>query len=398
MLAAMRRQGPDYLPFSTYISQGPWWQEPLFWHDQFERARRLLDLGLDPTIDIWLPDPQPHPEVRIKTWRQKRDQQTLITKEYHTPAGVLRQVVRETQDWCWWGHHRWQPTTLGIEKRDSFGVDLFDDWNVSRRLEPWVKGVEDLDKLRYIIRPPEGQILDEWRMDAERAMEFAQKHDLLSVARRTVVGDAFEWFCDIPWFLMQLYDDPDFVERFLDIFQEWSLRLVELVLEVGVDVVQYRGWYESSLFWGLDGWRRHLVPRIEAQTALVHSAGKLHTYLNPEGQGVYALALRDMGFDVLQMVDPKMLHKGTLQDMYAMLGDRKAFWGGVNSEVVLQSRDPVLIDQAVAEAVAALGPNGGLILSAFAFHGMTPHESLMAFIEAWRRHRDYRAVARKGDN
>jgi len=36
----------------------------------------------------------------------------------------------------------------------------------------------------------------------------------------------------------------------------------------------------------------------------------------------------------------------------------------------------------IDEAVAALGANGGLILSAFAFHGRTPHESLMFFIEA----------------
>ena len=73
---------------------------------------------------------------------------------------MLRQTVRETEDWCNWGHHLWQPTTLGTEKRNHYGLDLFDDWNVSRRLEPWVKGPGDLEKLRYIIRPVEGHVLD----------------------------------------------------------------------------------------------------------------------------------------------------------------------------------------------------------------------------------------------
>lgn len=69
----------------------------------------------------------------------------LCEREYHTPAGVLRQVVRETPDWCSPLHTPWQPTTFGIEKRTHYGIDLFDDWGISRRTEPWVKGPADVD-------------------------------------------------------------------------------------------------------------------------------------------------------------------------------------------------------------------------------------------------------------
>jgi len=386
MLAAIKRDGPDHLPFSPYIGQGPWWPEPLFWRDQVERAHKMLALGLDPTIDIWLPDPQPHPEVKIKTWRETQGADTLLTKEYHTPAGVLRQVVRETKDWCHPIHGPWIPTTWGIEKRDHFGMDLFDDWNISRRVEPWVKGWEDLDKLRYIIRPIQGVQLDEWRIDSERARQVASDLDLLTVARRTIVGDAFQWFCDIPWFMIQLYDDPAFVDAFLDIFQEWSLRQVELALDAGVDVVQYRGWYESPTFWGPVGWEKYLAPRIQTQAEQAHTAGKLHSYLNPEGAGLYAEALATVNTDVLQLVDPRMLHKGTLSDLFNTLGEKKAFWGGVNGEVELQSQDPDMIDEAVRQAVEALGHRGGLILSAFIFPEMTPTQSILYMIEAWKRH------------
>ena len=39
MLAAITRQGPDHIPFSPYIGQGPWWDEPFRWRGQLERAR-----------------------------------------------------------------------------------------------------------------------------------------------------------------------------------------------------------------------------------------------------------------------------------------------------------------------------------------------------------------------
>ena len=386
MVAALKREDPDYIPCSLQICQGPWWKEPFFWHDQIERAERCLELGLDPTIDIWLPDPEPHPDVEIRSWRERQGEDILITKEYHTPAGVLRQTVKETGHWCDTLHGLWQPTTFGSGQRTQFGVDLFDDHNVSRRTEPWVKGPEDLEKLRYIIRPPQGYALDEWRMDAERALEFAEKYQVLTTARRTIVGDAFQWFCDIPWFMLQLYDDPEFVEEFLGIFQEWSLRLVDLVLEVGVDLVQYRGWYETPTYWGVKGFQRHLVPLIEEQCQLVHAAGKLHSYLLPEGYGAYADVLKEMDSDAIYSFDPRMLHGGDLPELFAKLGDCWSFWGGVNAEVALHSGDPEVIDKAVRDAIEILGGNGGLILSAMMFHGVS-EESILLMIQAWRKYR-----------
>lgn len=387
MLAAMRREPHDHVPFSPYICSGPYWQEPLHWRNQIERAEKMLALGLDPTIDIWLPDVCPAPEVTSKTTRERKGREVLLTKAYHTPAGVLRQVVRETEDWCSPEHGPWIPTTLGIEALDYYRVHLFDDWCVSRRVEPWVKGPEDLDKLRYLIRVPEGEALNEWRIDAERAIEFAQKRDLMVMVRRTIVGDAFEWFCDLRWFALQLTDDPEFIASFLGIFQEWAMRQLELVLDLCVDVVQYRGWYEIPSLWGRRHWAHYLIPLIEEQAKLVHDAGKLFSLLLPEGQGVFSGLLKGMNLDVLQGVDPRMLHVGTVESLFAELGDSKSFWGGVNAEVTLASGDPQEIDEAARQAIEVLGGNHGLILSAFLFTSV-PQPAVMAMIDAWRKYRD----------
>ena len=387
MLAALGRDKPDYVPFSPYIAQGPFFKEPLFWHDQIERAERMLELGLDPVMDIWLPDVQPHPDVEIRTWRERKGTEVFITKEFHTPAGVLRQTVHETEDWCHYRHGPWIPTTFGIEKRHHFGIELFDDHNVSRRTEPWVERPEDVEKLRFVIRPPSGHLLDEWRMDAQRAIAFAQEHELLTIARRTIVGDAFLWFCDVPWFMIQLYDDPDFVEEFLGVFQDWSIELLELVLALDVDVVQYRGWYEIPTYWGVKSWRRYIVPLIEAQTELVHNAGKLHTYLLPEMDRAYIDVISGMKLDALQALDPRMLHDGDMQYLFGKLGNDKSFWGGIDAEITLNSGDRGRIEEAVQEAIETLGRNGGLILSAVIFPDI-PHEGILYMIEAWRKYKD----------
>ena len=387
MLAALTRQGPDHVPFSTYIGQGPWWEEPLRWRDQFERAEKMLALGLDPTIDIWFPDPVPHPDVEIRTWRDTSGEEPLLTKEYHTPAGILRQVARETHDWISNDHTHWTPTTFGAEQRQHYNMDLFDDWCVSRHVEPWVKGPEDLDKLRYIMRLPEGHVLDEWRMDTQRAIEFADRHGLLVQARRTIVGDAFLWFCDSDDFMVWTISSPDFVKEFLAIFQDWALGLTQLAAEAGVDVVQRRGWYEVPMYWGPDRFREFLVPLIEEETQLTHDAGKLHSYLLPEGQGTYASILKEMAADNLLGIDPKMLHGGDMASLADQLGDTHSFWGGVNAEVALESEDPAVIESEVAEAIRTLGRNGGLILSAFIFQNITV-KSIQLMIDAWRKHKD----------
>jgi hypothetical protein len=391
MLAALRRQPHDRVPISPYIQQGSAWDPPLRWFNQIDRARKMKQLDLDPTIDVWLPDVRPPNDVTFTSKREKRGSQTFITKEYHTPAGSLRTVVEETRDWCEWEHGGWIPTTFGNERNRTFAIHLFDDWCVSRRSEPWVKGRGDLDALRHLIRMPTDGERDEWLQDGQRAVEFARENDLLVCVRRAIVGDAFEWFCDITWFLMQLIDDPDFVDEFLTIFQDWAMDQLRAVLELDVDVVQYRGWYEIPTLWGREFWQQHLQPRIAEQAKLVHDAGKIFSLLLPEGHGVYADLLGAMDIDVLQGVDPRMLHAGDLHSLFEHCGDSKSFWGGVDTEVTVESCNPQCIDDAVREAIEALNGNHGLILSAFLWPE-TAQPGVLHFFDACHKHGNLEAA------
>ena len=153
------------------------------------------------------------------------------------------------------------------------------------------------------------------------------------------------------------------------------------------DVVQYRGWYEMPIYWGPKFWKQYLFPCIHEQAEMVHSAGKLFSYLLPAGQGAYANDLKDLGLDVIQGLDPRMLYAGDLRSLFDKLGEDMSFWGGVNAEVTLTSCDARQIEDEVRQAIEILGRNHGLILSALTWP-TTPQEGILAMIEAWRKYCD----------
>lgn len=386
-----RHEEPDRVPLFMNAPQFYFVDDRVQWRDQFERADGLLAMGQDPMIDIWLPDPVCDPEVEIRSWRTIPEEggEPLMFKEYHTPAGVLRQVVRETSDWCSPLHTPWQPTTFGIEKRTHYGMDLFDDWAISRRTEPWVKGPEDVEKLQYILKLPSGHLLDEWRQDALRAKKFAQERGLLLMVRRTIVGDAFLWLCNGSDFMCAMIESPDYVREFLAVFQAWSLQLIELALDIGVDVIQRRGWYENPDFWGPTHFATYLAPLIEEETQLVHQADTLHCYLLTEGHGHYLDTLSNMSVDILWGIDPVM-GQVNLSEIKARLGGTKTLLGGVNSEVTLTQGTEEDIRKSTREVIATLAPGGGFVLSPIGgiWPGI-PWRNVEVFFDEWKKWRTY---------
>ena len=363
-LAAFAHQETDRVPIHLNMQFEHYLNDRIRWENQFEQAEVFQQLGCDPIVEIWLPDPTPHPDVKVKTWREYRpgEKEPYITKEYHTPAGVLRQVVRETEDWTSSLHQYWVRRTLGPSAKVTYGMDLFDDWNISRRTEPWVKGPEDLEKLRYLLQLPNGFRLEEWRMDAVRAKEFAERNGLLTMARRTIVVDAFQWFCNIVWFMMQLHDDPAFVEEFFAIFREFALKQEEIILDIGVDVVQYRGWYETPDFWGGKNYERYVAPVIREQAKAAHEADTLFCYLLTKGHREYLDAFEGLDVDIHYGVDP-IMGGVNLKEMKQRLGPRTTIAGGVNSEVTLTRGTRKEVARATQEAIEACAPGGGFILA-----------------------------------
>ena len=273
MIATFRHEATDYTPLHLEINQSYEVHEVArHWKNQFERIDFLLDLGVDAAVELWLPDPSFHPDVRVHEWRELRPNEpyTLLCREYETPAGNLRQVIRETEDlYKYW---RINKNTLGKMHTNISGVGLIEDVNPSRSVEYLIKGIEDLEKMKYLFRPISGIMLEKWREAASYCKREAEKRNVLYMGRRLHCGSNIVWLANAIDMIYAMTDQPEFVDQFLQIIEDWQLNNLNLALDAGVDVVTRFGYYDIPDFWGVNHFREYLAPRLNLEAKICHEA------------------------------------------------------------------------------------------------------------------------------
>lgn len=395
MLAAIRCENVDHIPlgqiFHSTVTGTP---GSLRWRDQFERAKVMLDLGIDPSIDIWMPVPEAPPDVPVRTWREKDTDSggRLLCAEYDTPAGKLVQKVRQTPDWWDRTHYKFLPDWDGFAHRTASEYDrieMMDDWFTRRYEVPLVSGTDDLDKLEFLLKAPKGGARDRWIENAFSAKRIADDMGLLTHARRVSVGDWFMWLCLIEDFLCASAEDTSYAERFFDIIQSYNREILELVMEVQPDVIQYRGWYDTPDYWGRERFSAILKPRIELLAGIVHDGGSLFCYLLTEGYTIYREVLKEMPVDVYLGLEPLAARKSEdLKAVKETFSGGSCIWGGVNAPVSVGRGTDEDIDKAVKTAVETLGPEG-LILNAcmVIYDDDVPWDRFLELVAAWKHYR-----------
>jgi hypothetical protein len=267
-------------------------------------------------------------------------------------------------------------------------IDMMDDFFTRRYKVPLVKGPEDLDAFEYLLKAPTGGYRDLWIQHALKAKELANELGLATQARRVSVGDWFMWVCWIEDFCVEMIRNPDYVNRFYDIIQNYNRRIVDMVLEVEPDIIQYRGWYDTPDYWGTQRYKDILAPRINELGRQVHDGGSLYCVLLTEGYTLYKEILAEMDVDVYLGLDPLAARKREdLAAVKAALGDRHCIWGGVNACVTVGIGSDAEIDSAVETAIDILGPRG-LILNAsmYFYDNDVTWDRFMYFVNAWKKH------------
>ncbi len=407
LLAAIRCEQPDHVPLlcSCFGFSAPphlRWQHsgrpvshwytmrlehihtlPQPWdiEDDFRRVRRWLDLGVDDVLDI-SPPWSMHPEVRVCDWQEPpthAEPYRLLCREYETPAGVLRHVVRKTQEeqgpgWVIQPEH----------------VPLFEDFNVPRGVKHAVSAAEDLPKLRYLLQGPTADQLAAYRDRMEMVRHFAHQQRVLVQGWSAFGMDAVIWLCGVEGALLAAMTEPEFFQELMDLVYTFDRRRTETMLEVGgVDMVVQRGWYGSTDFWSPQLFERFLLPHLQELVALTHQAGARFAYTMTMGVLPMADLLLAAGIDLLYFVDP-VQDTADLKAVREKFEGRIAVAGGVNSAVTLGSGSHDEIRREVRNSVSCLGPGGGFILAPVdALFPDTPWASVERMIEAWREVRDY---------
>jgi uroporphyrinogen-III decarboxylase len=385
ILAACAHQPVDHVPLHLEVQQLYYQYDPQVatWHDQYERTDRLLALDADAMIEVWFPNPTFHPDVTVRTWREEKDGLVLLGKEYQTPAGPLRQVIKETPDLYQW--NKINCLTRGPLVNLIDGVGLLEDVNPSRSVQFLINGPQDLPKMRYLFQPQTGEQLARWREDALYAKQEAQRRQVALIARRTYGGAAWMWLTNVQESMLTYESDPGYADEFLSILHEWQKANLEQVLDVGVDIVTRFGYYDTPDFWGRKYFDRYLRPRIDEEADIVHQAGALLSQQQSEGLTPLVQVYKQMKVDILRDVDPVQGGED-LALLKRELGATKTLMGGVNGDLQLANASAAEIETIVQDLLALLAPGGGFIMHIIpSIYPGVPWANVLQLVEAWKR-------------
>jgi len=355
MLASLNREEPDYTPCS-FMLYGALKSRCT---DYTEFIERQVNMGLDTCVE--LPPRSPtvindyynlhglpvhySEKVQINEWIETLDgeERPVMIKEYHTPAGVLRTEVRQTDDWRWGNH-----------------VPFLDDYIVPRARKHLVCEPQDLERIRFLLVPPSPEEINAFRSQSAQAILQARKHDLLLTGGWGVGADLIGWICGLENMILLPYDQPAFFTELLNIVAEWNQHRMRVVLDAGIDLYIKRAWYENLDFFPPRSWRKYLFPILKADADLAHERGAKFGYIITSSCMPLLNQFVEAGVDVLLGVDP---HCWNLEEAKRSVGDRICFWGGVNGHLTMElgSQDDVRAE--VQSAMNVLAPGGGFILS-----------------------------------
>lgn len=402
MLATLRHETPDHTPLYSWVfgfEPAPEWQRqepgkptgrwysgrlehihtlPQAWDvdRDFTRVDAWLKLGADDLLDVSIPWSRA-PEV---SWRDsespagKEDPQySVMTREYHTPSGALRHSVRRTGE----------DSGAGWVVQPAH-VPLVEDFNVPRAVHHLVAGPEDVEKIRWVYRPPDAGQRAGVQQRMARVKAFAEQRGVMVQAWGAFGMDAAVWFAGAEGAIMLCMEHPNAFDALLSAIHDTDKARTQLALDAGADMVCQRGWYSSTDFWSPSIFRQYLKPRIAELAAMAHERGRLMAYVMTTGVMTLGQDLMEAGVDLLYYVDPCQDHVD-LAGARRLFGGRMAVAGGINGSITLGKGSAREIRTAVRDALSVFGRAGGFILSPVdALFPDTPWQNVRTMIEAWK--------------
>jgi len=337
------------------------------WKNTYERVDVLLNMGVDEKVNINT-GAQFHPDVTVRDWfdEESDPKYRLACREYNTPKGTLRTIVRCTED-C----------------RYENGVPLASDHNVSRAVESLIKGREDLPKLAYLLQEPNKEDIARFRESARKSKKFAAEKGVLVEGSGGSGGSLIFHLCGESMYYIE-DDAPGFLEEFTEMVCKIDLKCMEIVLDEGVDIVNVYGCYETAPIWSPNIYDKVFAPWLEKKANLAHQAGINLSYFSTGDFVPHMETLLRIGVDVINAIRP---FYGGVNDMRLLkerIGHRICLWGGINPEEVIEKGTLDEVRGSVIDVILAAASNGGFVLSTGGsiFFNKDCYDNVISLIEA----------------
>ena len=379
LLNAMNHQDVDHVPFLLrfWSLGGEVDHIPFNWRDEVRRAESTLALGLDDTlllqpplgyVEDYLVEQAPGVRSGVERVLPGSGESYLrLKKVYPTPDGPLQTVVKVTEDW-----------PRGND------IHLFDDYNLSRLVEPLIKERADIRRLKHLLADPMPEQVAEFRQRATYLRQNALRLGVVLDGGWVALGDAVMWLCGMERILYGQMDEPAFIEELLDAILEWEMKRIDYLIPEGIEVLVQMAWYETTDFWTPANWRRLLKPRLQQIIDKVHSHGIKYRYIITKSWKPYRRDFLEMGVDCLTGIDP-VQDRLDLVQVKSEIGGQICLMGGLNSAVMFSQWSDEQIRQATDQALQIMAPGGGFILYPVdAVFDSQPWEKVQTLIDYWK--------------
>lgn len=356
LLTAIRHQEADYVPVSPRL--GAWMLE-YYGIGSWEYYLRLAEeFDYDPVI-IENPVNTLRPEVTQQEHSVDAGDLLVVTREYHTPDGTLREVVR-------------------TPKKNAKGYGIAPN---PFHEEYLLKSEADLPKLQWLLPDP----LQSDYSNIPRITQAVGEKALVAAA--TVQSDTMLMdYMGMENAMVNYKLQRDFFDQAYAICHRCKFQLVEKGLRAGIKVLFDSNYnFSLSAGWSPETWRETVKPKIKEICDLVHSYDAIY-FDYDDGKYMQVLPdLVELGVDIMETCTPPPAGDFDLRRAKESFGDKICFKGYIDTVNTMRFGTPATIRRAVEEAMMIGKPDGGFILgTSDSIRDGTPLENVKAFFKTAR--------------
>jgi uroporphyrinogen-III decarboxylase len=319
-------------------------------------------LGVDPVLYVGVSFSDRSENVEEKKWIEKTGEHRILHKEFSTPAGILSAAVN-SEHW-----------PLGDD------IPFFTDW-VASFTKYWVESLEDIEKLKYVLLPPDEETIKRDMEANKEIFSLAEKYQLpvCSYIGKGLTGllqlMGTEKLC------LASIEKPEIIESYLEYEHFSNMKRMEIAIDFGVDFLGRNGFYETCDFYSPAQLERFLKKHLEAEIDLAHSADKPIYYTLCTGIMPMLDYVNKLNFDCIFGIDPALDHNDLKKINESLPG--KTLWTGLSAPIHIGSNREETVREAVQSAMKNVDR---LILAACpSIRNYWNFENTLAMINEWKK-------------
>ncbi|HJN19135.1 MAG TPA: hypothetical protein QGH10_26825, partial [Armatimonadota bacterium] len=178
-------------------------------------------------------------------------------------------------------------------------------------------------------------------------------------------------------------DNPELIDDYLEHEHAANLRAIEVLGELGADIVRRNGFYETADFYSPATLDRFLTRRLNAEADATRAAGMVTAYTAHTGVMPILDYLANLTLESIVGID--IAFEGVdIAAIHSALAPSKSFWiGPCSTNHIWGGPEPTR--QAVRDVMDCFTPTGLILSQCVSSHSIMPWDSTEAMIDEWNR-------------